>query len=262
MLGNDSDRTWQFFGAENPYFGVLTTSRFDGDLDPESRRSFFASGSQHVDKVLEAIHKRVNPAFKLRRALDFGCGVGRLVLPLARYCESVVGVDVSPGMLAEAEKNAREQGVEHASFVLGDDDLTQVEGTFDFVHSFIVFQHIPPERGERIIRALLARVNPGGVGALQLTFSHDAPLARRALIEAYRRVPVLFSVRNAIKGRPLKEPMMQMNLYNLNRELNILKECGAVRITVEFTETSHFSAPLTGAFLFFEKDDGKPSWGA
>lgn len=39
-----------------------------------------------------------------RRVLDLGCGIGRVSLALAPHAAEVVGIDVSPGMVAEAER--------------------------------------------------------------------------------------------------------------------------------------------------------------
>ena len=46
-------------------------------------------------------------------------------------------------MLEEATKNAKEMGAENIEFLLADDNLSELgsEG-FDFINSFIVFQHI------------------------------------------------------------------------------------------------------------------------
>jgi SAM-dependent methyltransferase len=44
------------------------------------------------------------------RAIDFGCGVGRLTLPLSHIFESVVAIDISPDMLAETMINAKANG--------------------------------------------------------------------------------------------------------------------------------------------------------
>src|ERR1700731_2493225 len=43
--------------------------------------------------------------------LDIGCGVGRHAIELAKRGYIVTGVDISRGMLAEADKAAREAGV-------------------------------------------------------------------------------------------------------------------------------------------------------
>ena len=57
------------------------------------------------------------PDFERRAALDYGCGVGRLTLPLAERCEHVYGVDVSPSMLREAARNAARMGLPNVEWV-------------------------------------------------------------------------------------------------------------------------------------------------
>jgi 2-polyprenyl-3-methyl-5-hydroxy-6-metoxy-1,4-benzoquinol methylase len=74
-------------------------------------------------------------------------------------------------MLREAQRNAQEAGLGQIDFVLSDDKLSRLDGAFDFVHSFIVLQHIPVARGELIVRQLVKRLAPGGVAALQLPFA-------------------------------------------------------------------------------------------
>ncbi len=82
----------------------------------------------------------------MARALDFGCGVGRLVIPLSKIAESVTGVDVSESMLNEAISNCDNQNVNNANFIKADDNLSMLSGKYDFIHSYIVFQHIPTKR--------------------------------------------------------------------------------------------------------------------
>ena len=48
------------------------------------------------------------------RLLDIGCGPGIVALELASLFEEVVGLDADPGMVAEAEAEARRRGVENA----------------------------------------------------------------------------------------------------------------------------------------------------
>lgn len=53
------------------------------------------------------------------RLLDLGCGTGQLTLPLARHVAEAVGLDPEPGMLAEAERHARECGVTNVTWLQG-----------------------------------------------------------------------------------------------------------------------------------------------
>jgi ubiquinone/menaquinone biosynthesis C-methylase UbiE len=252
----NSDQTWEFFGRTEPYFAVLTRPEFKrSELNVEAKARFFESGTRYVDLVLQHVRETLDPSFRPTRALDFGCGVGRLSLPIARICQSVVGIDVSDSMIERARSNAAEFGITNATFVKGDDQLSAVSGTFDFLNSLIVFQHIPPARGEAILRALLRLLREDGVGALQFSYGFETstPLWRQLLVRAYTKVPLLWSARNVVKRRPFSEPMMQMNEYDLNRLFCILHEAGCHLINTRFTETSSFGHRLYGVILVFQK---------
>ncbi|MGO9838163.1 MAG: class I SAM-dependent methyltransferase [Polyangiaceae bacterium] len=256
MFLNDSDKTWEYFGKTDPYFGVLTQDGYrTGTLTGEAKRVFFDSGKSYVDFALGQVREHLDASFQPTAGLDFGCGVGRLTIPLARVCRSIVGVDVSESMLAEAAMNSREHGVFNATFVKGDDGLSNVSGPLDFVHSFIVFQHIPMKRGEAILERLIDLLQEDGVGVLHFTCSWSSKTStmRRLLTEAYRSVPLTFALRNLLKGRPANEPLMQMNRYDLNRLLRILHETGCHRVHVRFTETGYYGNPFYGVILFFQK---------
>ena len=249
---SSTDRAWEWFGSDDPYWGVLTKSGFEkGSFDEDARRAFFDSGEQYIAHVFDTVREHLVPDFAPTRALDFGCGVGRLVLPLAHRAEHVTGVDVSAGMLAEAAANAARDGIDNVDLVLSDDGLTHVRGSYDLVHSFIVFQHIPPMRGEAILAQLLARLAPGGVGVIHLTYAHGTrtPAARRALTRLYERVPYAVKARNALKREPLDMPMMQMNRYDLSRVFRIVQEAGCHDVHVRFTEASHLGFEIYGVLL-------------
>jgi len=252
----NTDSTWEHFGRKDPYFGVLTSPTFRSDqLSDDARSSFFESGKRYVDRALDLVREKIDPTFRPTRALDFGCGVGRLSIPLAGVCESLVGVDVSESMLVHARDNARLAGLTNTTFLKGDDTLSAVSGTFDFLNSFIVFQHIPPARGELIVRRMLDLLREGGVGALHFTYSYGSTTtrARHLLVRAYRDLPLAWGVRNLLKDRPFGEPMMQMNEYSLNRLFRLLHEAGCHTVYPRFTETGSFGQSVLGVLLFFQK---------
>ena len=132
---NNSDKDWKLFGKTDPYYAVLTAPEYHGQLSDKTRERFFESGEQHIAKMFSIIREHLDPNFAPRSALDFGCGVGRLLLPLARRCDEVTGVDVSPSMLAEARRNCDATGAKGVRLVQGDDALSNVRGSFDLIHS-------------------------------------------------------------------------------------------------------------------------------
>jgi SAM-dependent methyltransferase len=259
-----TDTAWEMWGQSDPYFGVITDARFRKEnLTPEGKKEFFDSGQVHVDAILAATRTVVAPAFSPARVLDFGCGVGRLVIPFARIANEVIGIDVSDAMLTEATQNCAERGITNAHFVKSDDELSALNGSFDLVHSFLVFQHIPIARGRLLFRKLLSHLKPGGVGILDFTYgksylpdSFGQPVAKKkkgVVPSVYGKAvdslkTLGLSVAEPEQTEP-RDPEMQMNAYNLSEIFFLLKETGVVNLRAEFMDHGGEQAVL----LFFQK---------
>ena len=250
---HSSDRAWQQWGEQDPYFAVLTDAALRRErLTPEALDAFFRSGETHVRGVLDEIRRHLDPAFAPRRALDFGCGVGRLLLPLAGSAGEAVGVDVAPGMLEEARRLAGTRAVGNVTLVESDDTLSGVSGSFDLVHSFLVLQHIPVHRGERLIARLLELVGPGGVAALHVPYARVVGRARRFAGWLQRAVPGARGVANRLRGEPWSRPVMEMNLYDLNRLLGIVERAGVTQVHARFAPDGEYR----GVMLYLRKPAG------
>jgi ubiquinone/menaquinone biosynthesis C-methylase UbiE len=223
-------------------------------MSVDSRREFFQSGEKHLEWITRMIRTTIDPAFAPQRAVDVGCGVGRILVPLARSCAKAVGVDVASSMLREARKNLADAGVA-AELVLGDDELTQLEGTFDFVHSYIVFQHIPPRRGRTMLAALLTKLRPGGVAALH--FSYRTPLSPRQRVLRWGRLQtrLVAPLVNLLKGRPASTPYMELYEYDLESVFEMLRGSGCNELHLSFTN----HGGLLGVFIIGRRDGASVS---
>lgn len=222
-----TDRDWEVWGKHDPYYGVLSSEDFrTNTLTAERKQAFFQSGEQHIDALLHTIRATFCGDFHPQRSLDFGCGVGRLLIPLAKHSVHATGIDVSPSMLAEAAHNCAEQRVRNVDLVSSDDGLSQAKGKYDLVNSHIVLAHIVPHRGHALIAALADRVNLGGFIAVQVLYSCNAPPLERAIVKLRYRLPPLNALRNLIRGRPFDEPAMQLHVYNLPLMLRMLHRRG------------------------------------
>lgn len=265
MTHNDTNLDWQRFGKEDPYYAVLSAEKYRREhLNEQTLEEFFNSGRENIDFMLGVIRSQLDPAYHPVNALDFGCGVGRLVTALAAIANSVVGVDISPDMLEEARKNCAARGLRNVEFVQGDEELSGVTGQFDLITSYIVFQHIPVARGEILFRNLIAHLQEGGVGAIHFTYSDSSvpPPGREASAPSFGHQ--LAVIPRKIAGRlrryareqasrrksDANQPwLVQMNNYNLNHLLLILQETGCHNCCVRFTQHgSH-----RGVILFFQK---------
>lgn len=244
----NTDLSWEEWGRRDPYFGVITNPKFRRTyLNEQVRIDFFESGRRHVDYVLKMIHTYIDPSFRPASVVDFGCGVGRLIVPFARVAHQVVGLDVSRSMLDEAERNCSARGLGNVRLLLSDDELSGLTGEYDLVHSFIVFQHIPLERGRVIFRRLLDLIAPVGVGAIHILYG------KQIHAETYGMPPP-----PAVKKQPLSaqtslppgaDPEMQMNPYVLNEILFLAQSAGVRRLHLEFTD----HGGELGVFIFFRK---------
>jgi len=243
-----TDAEWEKWGRQDPYFGVITNPRFRArQLDEASRQEFFDSGKWHAQYVFDACRRYSDPAFAPARVLDFGCGVGRLLVPFAEQADAVLGLDVSASMLAEAERNCQRYGVHNVTLIQSDDSLSAVHGLFDLVHSAIVFQHIEPERGRKLFARLLQCLAPGGVGAVQVTYAKAAH-ADTWGAPPQPLTPATRSLAPRVAGAG-QDPEMQMNSYNLNHLLFALQNAGIGRLHAEFTD----HGGELGVFMFFQK---------
>lgn len=226
IFGNDPDRDWERYGAEDPYYAILNTEAYRRSrLDEAAMEEIFRSGENTVDTFLGQAERRFGPLAR-DRALEYGCGVGRLLIPLAREFDSVCGVDISPSMLGEAARQCHQRGAADVELALADDRLSRVEGTFDFAISFLVLQHIPVGRGERIVGGILQRLRPGGVAALHFTTHRSSPRWRHAVHVLRRNFLTLHCIANLVSGLRLDEPLMQTNLYRLERITDLARARG------------------------------------
>jgi SAM-dependent methyltransferase len=209
----NTDKAWQKWGRDDPYFGVLADDRFAAARIASSRADFFATGDEFVAGLLARIEHHFG-SLPRGRALDHGCGVGRLALPLARAFVSVVAIDVAPAMLAEAAANAERASITNISFALADDHLSAADGSFDFVNSHLVLQHVPVRRGLKLLDALVDRVAPGGGFHLTVSMRTDRG-GPRWLYWASANIPGVKIWQNICAGRAWNAPAMQMNHYPL-----------------------------------------------
>ncbi len=264
-----TDLAWKRWGEQDPYFGVITDPRYRNEnITEEARQTFFASGRSHVRHVLTIVAKRVlRDDFHPRRMLDFGCGVGRLLVSFAELVPECVGIDVSEGMLSEARRVCEERGLQNVTLATSDDSLSKVTGSFDLIHSAIVFQHIEPVRGRELFRHLLQRLTPGGVAAIQLTYAKQfyADTWGRAPSSAPPEPPASAPKPRGLRSlipfaqdeerqtpdpEPLaQDPEMQMNSYDLNELLFAVQQLGVQNLFLEFTD----HGGEMGVFLYFQR---------
>jgi SAM-dependent methyltransferase len=158
-------RSWEGLGRTDPLFGILSDpAKWGGKWDADE---FFASGRAHVEKLLRSLND-ARASFKRDTCLDFGCGVGRLTVPLSGSFNRTIGVDIARSMI-DLARRYHAASTQCEFLVNRGLDLRQFpDATFDFVHSCLVLQHIPPDISMRYIAEFFRVCKPGGLVVFQL----------------------------------------------------------------------------------------------
>ena len=96
------------------------------------------------------------------RVLDVGCGTGLLTLPLAERTKKVVGLDMSPEMLARLTAKAARQGLSidlQQGSVL---ELPFADGAFTLVTTSFMLLYLTTEEKQRALAEIHRVLAPGG----------------------------------------------------------------------------------------------------
>jgi SAM-dependent methyltransferase len=148
-------------------------------LDPADTRG---AKNRLIDRVHKLALARAVGNVRNAVALDFGCGTGRLSDWLVRRGASVVGVDVTPEMVAVARAN-----VPHARFeTIDGQSLPFADRSFDLIVCSYVLQYYVGRADS--IASELARVLQNGGRLVAIEQVTDSDIGRGASAASYERM--------------------------------------------------------------------------
>jgi len=244
----DVQATWEHLGAADPLWAILSAP--EKQYNQWNLDEFMATGGPTIEALLRLLDEfglTVNRA----RALDFGCGVGRLSQPLAEQFERVAGVDISDSMIRFARRVNR-----HGDRVLyhhnpAPDLHLFADNAFDLVFSNITLQHVPPRISLPYIAEFVRVVKPDGVVVFQLPSHIEAPRARlRHSMET--RAPGLLRLYRTVWRRTTNPSPYSMYAVPWRRVEAHVRRSGGLVVKRE----RDFLAPPWVGFRYFVRKDG------
>ncbi len=121
--------------AVSDFFDAAAGTYGEGYIGNSPVAHFFR---RRMEIVLELL-----APFRGGRLLDLGCGPGLMVGPCVERGFTYVGVDISPGMIAECRERHREHSA--ASFIVGTmQNLQWPDGSFDVVLCMGALEYLSP----------------------------------------------------------------------------------------------------------------------
>jgi len=107
-------------------------------MSEDVRSRFAPVAANYTRSTFHASAERLNEVVELAQplkgdlVLDVATGTGNTALALAPHARRVVGLDLTPEMLAQARRIAAERGIENVNWVIGDaSHLPFADETFD-----------------------------------------------------------------------------------------------------------------------------------
>jgi SAM-dependent methyltransferase len=216
---------WELIAKRDPFFGVVSTEAFRiGRMDEQARSQFYLTGEADIQQLMDWFDADLGARPSGGRALDIGCGVGRLTRAIAGHVREAAGYDVSETMVALARETAPANAVFSTALPAG---------PFDWINSYIVFQHIPPKEGLALLERCLSAAAPGAFVSLHFTGWRDgARPGRNPLARLSQWMQHSDSRRD---GRPA-ETLIHMHDYNFSKVFRLLAAHGFERVVFRHTD--------------------------
>jgi SAM-dependent methyltransferase len=224
MFFHNTDREWKRWDKRDLYFAVLSHPEY---RDRRNMENFFATGENNFARLSEVFRQLAIPLDPSGKALDYGCGVGRLLRPFGSFFQHTLGIDVSQNMLEEASRNIDLDTAELRLFDGEDLSRCLSDNTFSFIHTRLVFQHIRPKRGFGLIRQLLERLEKNGKAYIQAPMLAKSKMVH--LLDQIRCIhPIAFKLSEVFlkKDRTLADPVSEMNIYPSDTLLTLFDDLG------------------------------------
>lgn len=233
------EATWDSYAREDALWSILTAPGKEGgqwDLD-----EFYDTGEAEVVAIIELL-ERLGLSPETARALDFGCGVGRLTRAMGSRFDWVVGVDVSAEMIARAQR--LNGGRTNLTWIHNPHPgLPDIEDrSIDFIYTRLVLQHMPTAAALGYLSEFARVLAPRGLLVFQYPCGNIETQARPGPI---RRV--LRRLRAFLRPAPPRPLIMEMHGHPVSGVVDQVQRSG-LRLHAILDDSG--SAPPDDAYMY------------
>ncbi len=235
------EASWEELGRLEPHWSVLTHDKFRAATIGENEEAFYASGEFGAN-ALRASASRYGVALEAYRdCFELGCGVGRVTRWLSPMFPRVLACDISAPHLELCSETMERYSCSNVKLLklraLADlADLAE----FDVFFSLIVLQHNPPPVIAYMLKTILGKLRPGGIGYFQVpTYSVGYKFDRNYL-------PGLKNTAS-----------IEMHVLPQNALFELIQECGCQLIEVREDGWTGAPTMISNSVLVRKRSTGR-----
>jgi len=164
-------RQWDRLGQKAPYWSVLkgcTKTHTPSDADIQA---FYRSGANEFE-IIAGFFRHAGRTLPSGTCVDWGCGLGRVTVHLAKHFQRVIGVDISAAHLEMAQQYV--DGLDQETrdriefYDLAQAAPTHLHGQVDLVYSILTLQHMPPPLMSEALTTFAHLLKKGGYAFFQI----------------------------------------------------------------------------------------------
>jgi 2-polyprenyl-3-methyl-5-hydroxy-6-metoxy-1,4-benzoquinol methylase len=183
---------------------------------PVGTAGFFQELSEYRFDKLRYLPEVVDfSAYKDKRLLEVGCGVGIDLIRFARAGAIVTGVDLAEVSIDLARKNFTQDGLTADLQVMNGEDLEFEDSSFDVVYGHGVLQYTADD--QKMVNELHRVLRPGG----------------EAILMVYNKYSWLNLLSKLMKVELEHEDAPVLRMYSIKQFKSLLKPFAEVRIVPE-----------------------------
>lgn len=244
---NINAKTWEGLAQEDALWSILTDDEKAGGK--WNIEAFFAAGENEINTVFNYLETNNFLPENRQKAVDFGCGVGRLTRFIAQRFSHTTGIDVAATMVAQAKKLNADLGdkIDFQHNLKANLDLLE-NSSLSFIYSSIVLQHIPPRQGILFITDFMKKLEKGGLAVFQVPTKDIRTVSFIQKIKETVKIRQKLAVLGLVKGY-----QMEMNVYDKRAIADIVEQNNCKILAAPFT--NHTLPAFNGNLQFLKAEE-------
>lgn len=187
------------------------------------------------------------------RVLEIGCGTGGLSLAMAKAGAEVTAIDISPLMLAAAERKVQQAGLaDKVEFKLMDAALVGDrfnEGSFDLVVSSLAFSEMTSQARAYVLKTCLAILAQGGSLAILDEVLPESLTARLVYTAVRLPLRILTWLLTRTTTHPLRDFAASLSRAGYSTEVVASKLGGSLQLIIASPSAEVAAEALPGTVL-------------